>query len=265
MTKILICGDIHGRRFWKRAVERYIKKVDRIVFLGDYFDPYQDEGIEYEYNDIVANFQEIITLKKENPDKVILLLGNHDLHYKIKQFDDICRSTRYDGIHSVQLGRLFNENNGLFKICHYEEVGGKKVYFTHAGITEYWLKLAGIEENDKMVDEINRLQEFGDGVARLGVVGVERTWIGAKTGSCVWCDIQEFIRNKGLSEGTYQIFGHTRLKKGVSVTSKDFACIDSQYGFILNDKCKLRRISDEKVKKDKKHGAVQDTANDSKG
>ena len=263
--KILVIGDIHGRIFWKTAVERYIKKVDKIVFLGDYFDPYQDEGIEYEFNDIVANFQEIITLKRENPDKVILLLGNHDLHYISKEFDDGCRSTRYDAMHSVKLGRLFNENNDLFKLCHYEEVGGKKVYFTHAGITEYWLKLAGIEENDKMADEINRLSESDDGIAKLCVVGVERTWFGAKTGSCVWCDIQEFIRNKGLSEGTYQIFGHTRLKKGASIILKDFACIDSQCGFILNDKCKLRRISNEKVKKNKEYGAVQDTANDSKG
>ena len=42
--KTLIIGDIHGRRFWKRPVEKYINKVDKIVFLGDYFDAYQDEG-----------------------------------------------------------------------------------------------------------------------------------------------------------------------------------------------------------------------------
>ena len=38
--KILVIPDVHGRRFWKRPLERYIKKVDKIVFLGDYFDPY---------------------------------------------------------------------------------------------------------------------------------------------------------------------------------------------------------------------------------
>ena len=263
--KTLIIPDIHGRTFWKSAVRRYINKVDKIVFLGDYFDPYVDEGIEYEFNDIVANFQEILTLKRENPDKVILLLGNHDLHYKIKEFDDRCRSTRYDGIHSVQLGRLFNENNDLFKLCHYEEVGGKKVYFTHAGITEYWLKLAGIKNDENMPDEINKLQDSSDGINKLAIVGEMRTWFGAKAGSPVWCDIQEFIKNNGLGKGTYQIFGHSRLKKGASIHTSDFACIDCRYGFVLNDKCKIRRISDEKVKKDKEHGAVQDTANDSKG
>lgn len=260
--KILVLGDIHGRRFWKRAVERYIKKVDKIIFLGDYFDPYDDEGIEYEFNDIVENYHEIITLKRENDDKVVLLLGNHDLHYISKQFDDKCRSTRYDAMHHIGIGRLFNENIKLFKLCHYEEIGGKKVYFTHAGITEYWLKLAGLENDDNLSENINHLFDTADGINKLAIVGRERTWLGAKSGSPVWCDLREFVTNKGLGEGTYQIFGHTRLKRGVSASSNDFACIDSQYGFVLNDKCKIRRITDEKVKTNEKQRAVQNTEDD---
>ena len=65
---VLILSDIHGRRFWKDAVEKYTDKVDKIVAIGDYLDPYQWEGITR--NEAIRNFQEIIDFKKENKDKV---------------------------------------------------------------------------------------------------------------------------------------------------------------------------------------------------
>ena len=71
---ILVCGDIHGRRFWKEPCKN-LDKYDKVVFLGDYLDPYGFEGIEVE--DAIENFKEILELKKNNMDKVVLLLGNH--------------------------------------------------------------------------------------------------------------------------------------------------------------------------------------------
>ena len=68
---ILVIPDIHGRNFWKEAVEKSIDKVEKIIFLGDYLDPYPWEGITRK--EAIANFQEIIDFKKENKDKVVLL------------------------------------------------------------------------------------------------------------------------------------------------------------------------------------------------
>ena len=45
MTKILILPDIHGRPFWKDAVEKHFDECDKIVFLGDYLDAYPNEEI----------------------------------------------------------------------------------------------------------------------------------------------------------------------------------------------------------------------------
>ena len=45
MNKILVISDIHGRLFWKEAVEKYKDEVDRIIFLGDYLDRYENEDI----------------------------------------------------------------------------------------------------------------------------------------------------------------------------------------------------------------------------
>ncbi|MDE5880282.1 MAG: hypothetical protein K2H60_01000 [Muribaculaceae bacterium] len=40
---IIVIPDLHGRTFWKEAVEKY-PDADTI-FLGDYLDPYPNEGI----------------------------------------------------------------------------------------------------------------------------------------------------------------------------------------------------------------------------
>ena len=45
--KIFIIPDVHGRDFWKKAYN-YVDKVDEVIFLGDYLDPYETEGISSE-------------------------------------------------------------------------------------------------------------------------------------------------------------------------------------------------------------------------
>ena len=41
--RIMVIPDVHGRLFWKEPVLKYLDVVDRIVFLGDYLDPYPNE------------------------------------------------------------------------------------------------------------------------------------------------------------------------------------------------------------------------------
>jgi predicted phosphodiesterase len=46
---ILVIPDIHGETFWKEPVQKYIYQVDRIIYLGDYLDPYSDKfGSNYD-------------------------------------------------------------------------------------------------------------------------------------------------------------------------------------------------------------------------
>lgn len=77
MSKILIVPDVHGRTFWHKAKEM-ISSVDKVVFLGDYLDPYPLEEITGEQ--AIEEFKDIIQFKKDNMDKVILLLGNHKIN-----------------------------------------------------------------------------------------------------------------------------------------------------------------------------------------
>ena len=58
--RILVVPDVHGRLFWKEPVKEFFDTVDRVVFLGDYLDPY--EGEEGLADDIFENMMEIIEL-----------------------------------------------------------------------------------------------------------------------------------------------------------------------------------------------------------
>ena len=72
----LVVPDVHGRAFWKDA-KNAITNVDKVIFLGDYLDPYRHEGITFE--DAVMEFEDILAFKEDYPDKVVLLLGNHEI------------------------------------------------------------------------------------------------------------------------------------------------------------------------------------------
>ena len=73
--RIIALGDTHGRTDWKEIIAK--ETFDKIVFHGDYFDTHDKISFEQQMN----NFIDIINYKRENVDKVILLLGNHDHHY----------------------------------------------------------------------------------------------------------------------------------------------------------------------------------------
>ena len=55
MKRILVVPDVHGRLFWKEPVKKYINTVDRVVFLGDYLDPYEgEEGLAEDSRGVVG-------------------------------------------------------------------------------------------------------------------------------------------------------------------------------------------------------------------
>ena len=44
---MIICADIHGRTFWKDAIAKK-RENEKIIFLGDYLEPYPQEGITHD-------------------------------------------------------------------------------------------------------------------------------------------------------------------------------------------------------------------------
>lgn len=251
MTKrILVVPDVHGRTFWKEPVMHYLNDVDRVVFLGDYLDPYHDEADVAD--DIFANLTEIISLKLDNMEKVVLLKGNHDQHYISMAFYELARGSRLEKANWQKYHDTFNEYKDLFKLAHIEEVKGLTYVFTHAGLSAYWLnkvnakmwKLVDREvsvADQDIIDRINQLDDSIDGQDMLSIVGKERSIFGEKTGSVLWADVYEHpfanaMPVYGLNK-VFQVFGHTRLdgEREDLVEFSHFAMIDSQKCFLIDE------------------------------
>lgn len=259
--RILVVPDVHGRTFWKIPVLKYKDKVDRIVFLGDYLDPYRDEGVEYDAEGILDNLMEIIELKQKNKDKVILLKGNHDQHYYSRKFNKLAGGTRQDKLRWENYHELFHQYKSLFQLAHLERVNNTPYLFSHAGITVYWLnkvntRLWGLADNElsvvnqDIVDRINLLDDDGLGQELLAVIGQSRSWYGGeKTGGILWADIEDHPSilvptAYGLNR-VFQVFGHSRMRYDSNdmISFGNYAMIDSMQCFMIDESISQTIIS----------------------
>ena len=98
---IVVIGDVHGLTTWKDVVKNH--QGSQFVFLGDYCDPYED----IEPDELIKNLRSIIQFKKRHPNDVILLLGNHDMHYLS---EDFVTCTRYDERIAPRIKRILTNN-----------------------------------------------------------------------------------------------------------------------------------------------------------
>jgi predicted MPP superfamily phosphohydrolase len=124
--KIIAVGDIHGRSQWK--IPAFTQDYDLFVFIGDYFDSFELTGEEQ-----IKNFEEILAFKKQFPAKVVLLLGNHDIHYLPEFAYSICKG--YQAGVAIAIRTLLQDNKEHLQMAF----GIDKFLFTHAGLSETWL------------------------------------------------------------------------------------------------------------------------------
>lgn len=216
MSKILIIPDIHGRKFWHKA-EEVIDKVDKVVFLGDYLDPYSHEGIHI--NDAIQEFKQILKFKEKYNDKVILLTGNHDWHYIVKEFYD-CSRRSYQ--HLNEIHELFKDNINKFQLIYKEY----NYLFSHAGIYKTWM------DKYKFTLENLTIDYF---IEKDWEPLTECSWYRGgdfSVGSCIWADIRESLNNELYSD-YIQIVGHTQLNVEPYFGHK-IKCLDCRKCFILD-------------------------------
>ena len=249
--KYLIIPDVHGRDFWKEPVKKVLEDTSaHIVFLGDFTDayPYEWES-NFDYRQhAVDNFKEIIELKKQNLDRITLLIGNHDCGYAID--NNIC-SSRMDMIHRSELEQIFKENRELFQIAEECYIAGRHFIFSHAGILKGWVRSVwGNEVDDpdfKVVDRLNSawLVEDWNILSRLGDYDDYRGWGGFLYGSPVWSDIRSWIGVTAEETYGFNIVGHTQLERHKVLDQ--IADLDCRKVFYLDDRGVLRAYdTDEK-------------------
>jgi hypothetical protein len=207
--KHIIIGDLHGRDTWR---EVSVKKYDKVVFLGDYVDSFTISNLA-----IYENLKDIIRLKKRNPNKIVLLLGNHDIQYL---YFPRYQCSGFRPTMQNQLTSLFNNNKDLFQIAYQKG----NYLFSHAGITNSWynefLRLPILEkikdENDTLADLLNKVDQTAQRYI-LHTAGYFRG--GEGNGGITWADKKETTID--MLKGYHQVVGHTIVDQVESVKYTD--------------------------------------------
>lgn len=232
---MIIIPDIHGRDFWEKPVKENLKK-EHIVFLGDYLDPYGYEGIAPW--EVFPRFENIIALKKENPDDVTLLLGNHDLHYV---HEDLLGG-RFDYENCYRNKQAIMDNSNLFQLTYETTVAGRKYLFTHAGVHMGWIEknrqYLGKTEPEQVGRKLNDYWWNRGYWPRLFTILADipySRWGPCRYGSPVWAGIEDWADDESYEiPDIYQIFGHSQQVVD-PVIGKHFACLDCRKAFRLTE------------------------------
>jgi hypothetical protein len=207
-NKIVVIGDLHGRSDWKLIVN--IEKPKKVIFVGDYFDSFTLSATEQ-----LFNYNELISYKEKNEAEVILLLGNHDIHYFPEISDK--RTAGYQYNHAYQISDTIDRTRNHLRMAHQID----NILFTHAGFSPVWLesifgegyKLTDGQTYADLINDIwkykpntfcffapNRgpYSDYGDDVFQSPV------WIRPKS-------LQK--ASKGLRKEIIQVVGHTAQNK----------------------------------------------------
>ena len=236
-TSIIIIPDIHGRDFWRWTVAQR-KEEDTLIFLGDYLDPYENEWIYW--SDAYKGLLDIIALKRENPEKVVLLLGNHDLHYLFPNL----RGSRYNEYQAEKIRKTFEDNMDCFQMAAECKIDERRYLFTHAGVNKAWVqKYADVfGPMEKITAEtFNSLMFKDEFVEALGDVSKLR-WGSERAGSMVWADVEEFEWSEARLPDVIQVFGHTLQDNGPRIIDHSIYCLDCKKGFMLDALGEMQQI-----------------------
>jgi diadenosine tetraphosphatase ApaH/serine/threonine PP2A family protein phosphatase len=133
-NRCLVVGDTHGDLQSSVSAVSYLgKKVDRIIFLGDYVDrgPQQIENIDF-----------LLQKKVENKDKIYLLRGNHETDEMNKVYGF------YETVLNQFDSSVYDAFEDCFSFMPYAAILDESVFLTHGGLP--------MELND--VQEINKIE-----------------------------------------------------------------------------------------------------------
>jgi hypothetical protein len=229
--KIIGIGDIHGRDSWVKIVEQN-PDADLFVFAGDYFDSKTIPALAQ-----INNFNLILNFRNENPNKVIMLYGNHDFHYT-----SACIGGGYTGFDfsvyynvKLDLERLIREE--VIKVCYAYE----NILFSHAGITKTWCEGNNISLNN-VAEDVNQLLLYKPHMFAFKS-GIRRDKYGDDiTQGPLWVR-ERSLREDGLNDYVH-VVGHSSSEEiifNISETETNYIIIDTLSNkkyleIIVNDK-----------------------------
>lgn len=196
---IIGIGDIHGQDIWKEIINKE-SKYDYIVFVGDYFDSF-DISTDIQIN----NFLDIIEFKKSNPEKVKLLIGNHDIHY----FSSVGNTgtSGYQKVGNFHINPVIEANKEYLQMCFQTD----KYLFTHAGVGDTFMDITFGKEGWHPDDVSDLLNELWINKPRSFIFNGFDPYGEDISQTPVWIRPRSLIRaSKRIRRENYiQIVGHT--------------------------------------------------------
>ncbi len=201
--RIGVIGDVHGKPCWEDIV-RSKPDVDRWVFIGDYVDSFTIDAHAQE-----TNLLKIIKFKEKNPNAIVCLTGNHDLHYI---FYPKYRGSGFRPEMAETFKQIFSEHHALFQVAYYE----CNHLFTHAGVSKSWHSkhMPQVHSPAVICDNLNLWLHQGKYRDALLEVGVRSNFYfpdNGNFGGPIWADQDE--TKDDLISHAHQIVGHTHLSR----------------------------------------------------
>ena len=215
MKKVAAIGDIHGTtkflECYKNIQENDVD-VDKIIVLGDWFDPYCDIDLDV----MIDRYNEFVKIWKSD-NRIISILGNHDISGYITTNDSTNRTLR-SPIFRQKITDVIEPNLSesylTYKIGNY--------MFSHAGVSQEWLNDIQYPYHNYADDIMNCKKGWTEDELSDICMFYPYDWSGNGTDkhqSCVW------IRPQALYgcaiEGYHQVVGHTRLEEIIKVSLKN--------------------------------------------
>ena len=217
--KVLFIGDIHTHNYMFDDIERLDKEYifDKIIFHGDYVDDWLAKN-----NESLITLDKVINLKKSNPNKYILLLGNHELSY----LGFPCSGHRYDIENDIS--NKLKDNINYFDLYTITNIDNKEYVSTHGGITNSYIHgvitrvIPGLKNSEwkQGLDVMNKYKK--DSLNLLTYVSALRGGY-HEYSSMVWCDKREHEFFSSLEKYFIpnQIIGHTPVSTISYISSED--------------------------------------------
>lgn len=222
--KVVVFGDIHGRSCWENIINK--EAPDLTIFLGDYV---SSHGLISD-KDQVDNLEKILTYKENNPDKVILLRGNHDLESLGYYWAECYPKT------GPVIQQYMRDNKDRFLSNTQWMYLLNNTVFVHAGITNTWL-----EQQDLEFDKLNSYppsEKFG--FIPDNYMDCSGT---SNSQSCVWVRTPHSVKDAYKKDQYNYVVGHSTVKSIYDIskfykTPNHFLmcdCLPYQYLVINND------------------------------
>jgi hypothetical protein len=240
--KTVVIGDIHGRPFWKKVIDREFS-ADRYIFVGDYFD-----NIDYTSYQQTVNFLHIIAYKMTHPEKeVVMLIGNHDHHY----FPEVgnLMTSGYQEQHFTDMETVIKMHRSNLQVAYQFD----DFLISHAGVSSVFMDNTFGADNwqyDNISTLLNDL--FLKDPMAFRFNGKEPSGDDPEQGP-FWIRTESLVKsNKNrLESQCIQIFGHTkidRIHRIGKITGSRYQLIDTlgtsgEYLVIENGSIRYDKVS----------------------